>query len=72
MRAAGDDPESADGQRALAAAVADALADASGQASLERCRALYAELPEERLVCILGADDPVAINACTPQADRHR
>lgn len=72
MRASGTDPESADGQRALTGAIAEALADPSGQASLERCRTLYAELPQERLECILGANDPVAINACTPQADRHR
>ena len=56
----------------LAAAVAARLATPATQQSLERCRALYAELPVARLDCVLAARDPVAVNACMPQADRQR
>lgn len=72
MRAGGEDPTSASGRATLEERLRAALAEESAQQSLARCRTLYAELDEERLECILAADDPVAINACTPQADRHR
>ncbi|TNF32648.1 MAG: hypothetical protein EP329_09530 [Deltaproteobacteria bacterium] len=72
MRAAGEDPASESGRAALEQRLREVLAEESAQQSLTRCRTLYAELSEERLTCILGATDPVAINACTPQADRRR
>jgi len=57
---------------ALDAEVAAALADPALEPRRARCRTLYAELPTSRLTCILAANDPVAINACTPQAERQR
>jgi|GEM_PF-2952170 len=72
MRARGEDPTTRAGLASLEAELRAALAEASAQQSLSRCRTLYTDLSSDRIQCILGADDPVAINACMPQADRKR